>query len=98
MYTQDAIALPPNARAVDGSASVARLFRPARSNRRVDHALYTERLIPYDSTLVEIGTWYDAWADNAGVPGSATGRYTLTWVRRSDAWRIAADAWVPATP
>jgi CubicO group peptidase (beta-lactamase class C family) len=99
MYAPDVLALPPNARAVAGASSVARLFRPGRSNRRVDHALYTERLVQYDSTLTELGTWYDGWVDNAtGTPGAATGRYTLTWVRRSGGWRIATDSWVGAPP
>lgn len=99
MYTAHAVALPPTARGIVGSAPVARLFRSGSSNRRIEHALHTERLIRYGSAVVELGTWYDAWVDSAtGAPGVATGRYTLTWIREEGGWRIAADAWVLAVP
>lgn len=96
MYTSDALALPPHARAVTGARRIASLFASPRRSSRVDHALYTERLVRAGDGAVELGTWYDRWERPDGEQGAATGRYILTWVREGDGWKIATDAWVPA--
>lgn len=96
MYHPDALALPPNARAVTGARDVSSLFASPRHSRRLEHALYTERLVPAGDGLVELGTWYDRWERSGGERGAAAGRYVLTWVRDGNDWKIAADAWVPA--
>lgn len=96
MYLSDALALPPSARAVAGARGISALFASPRASRRLEHALYTERLVQAGAGLVELGTWYDRWEHTGGEQGAATGRYVLTWVRDGDEWKIAADAWVPA--
>lgn len=96
MYVPDALALPPNARGLAGARRISSLFAAPRRSTRVDHALYTERLVRTGDGAVELGTWYDRWRRPDGEEGAATGRYILTWVRDGVGWKIATDAWVPA--
>ncbi|MEX2608748.1 MAG: serine hydrolase, partial [Gemmatimonadota bacterium] len=98
LYASEALALMGGARTVIGARPVARLFEPPTRNRRIAHALYTERLVDHGGAVVEVGTWFDQWQNLAtGETGAATGRYTLTWVTDDGGRRrIAVDAWVPA--
>ena len=97
MYAEGAIAMPPHGAAVTGAEAISRLFATSRPDRRLHHALYTERLLDRGSTVLELGSWYDRWrfADGTGSR-AATGRYVLSWVREEGSWRLGADAWVPA--
>jgi ketosteroid isomerase-like protein len=93
MYHPAAIALTGSGTALGGSESIASLFRRPTSRARTRHALYTERLLSTEGSLVEQGTWFDESRRGDSLR-AGSGRYVLTWLRSADgSWRIAGDAW-----
>lgn len=97
MYVSEALGLTPGATLLSGSGAMSRLFGPPARVARLDHALYTERLVHVGDTALELGTWFDKWrTPTSEQAGSSSGRYMLTWVKVRGEWLMAGDAWVPA--
>jgi CubicO group peptidase (beta-lactamase class C family) len=93
MYHPAAIALTGAGLALGDQRSIAGLFRRPTSSTRTRHALYAERFLSSERTLVEQGTWYDESRRGDSVQ-AGSGRYVLTWLRGDGGeWLVAADAW-----
>lgn len=95
LYTEDGVAMPPNARAVDGRPAIAGLINAMGA---MTLNLHTVKVWSDGVVAVEHGTF--DWA--ATPPGmaamSGTGKYIVFWKKVGGEWQLNRDIWNDDAP
>ena len=101
LYTDDAVAMPPNAPAMQGHEAIAGLFNAWFTEMTVtDFALTTTEVVPAGDMAVETGTYNMTMKlKSGGDPLTDKGKFIVVWKRGSDgAWKLHRDIWNSDAP
>jgi|SRR6185437_14555741 uncharacterized protein (TIGR02246 family) len=91
LYTEDAIAFPPGAPMVKGSAAIGAMWKGLAeqvSDPKVT-TLDVKSLGP--SAAREIGTF--SLKTKGPTPQEVSGKYVVVWEKVGEDWKLAADIW-----
>lgn len=98
LYTEDAIALPPNTPMVRGRGQIEELWRGFMSVFR-DVSLETIEVEVTGDLAYEVGRYTGTLAQEGVEPASETGKYVVVWKRQTGGtWQLAVDIWNSDTP
>lgn len=93
VYVDSAVAYPPG-RDIIGRAAIRRYFTWPEGYRQIAHAMASERLTIDGDMAIDVGTWTSTGQREGQEPGTASGRYLVVWIRRTDGqWKILYDMW-----
>lgn len=91
LYTEDAIAFPPGAPMVKGSAAIGAMWKGLAeqvSDPKVT-TIDVKSLGP--SAAREIGTF--SLKTKGATPQEVSGKYVVVWEKVGEDWKLAADIW-----
>jgi ketosteroid isomerase-like protein len=94
MYTEDAIAFPPDAAVVKGRAALHDLWKSSRDGGVTKVTLLTETVEGAGDLAIETGSGELQVRDAGGASGVQRMKFVVVWCRGSDGvWRLHRDIW-----
>ena len=91
LYTDDAIALPPDSAMVQGQAAIEAMWK-GMAEQVSDPKLTTLDVKPLGpSAAREIGTF--SLKTKGPTPQEVSGKYVVVWEKVGNDWKLATDIW-----
>ena len=99
LYTQEAIAFPPNMSRVKGRENIAKLWQGAMDAGVTDLKLICDEVAENGDNGFDTGTYSikvpmkDGKMAADGTPTEITGKYVVVWMKEGGAWKLHRDIW-----
>ena len=90
LYTEDAMALPPNSEAVRGRAAIEKAFQGMIASGVKEITLTAQEVEGHGDTATEVGAY--SVKDGAGKELDR-GKYVVVWKRVQGDWKLHRDIW-----
>lgn len=90
LYTEDAMALPPNGEAVRGRAAIEKAFQGMIASGVKEVTLTAQEVEGHGDTATEVGAY--SVKDGAGKELDR-GKYVVVWKRVQGDWKLHRDIW-----
>lgn len=94
LYTRDAVVLPPNGNAVQGSEAIESFWATAFEAGITDARPVTTEVIEMGDYALEVGEYTVL----AGTEVFDRGKIMVLWRREDGAWRMHRDTWNSSLP
>lgn len=92
-YATDALLMPPNAKAVSGTAAIQQYWSATPAGTKVELTVSSVTLSTAGELATDAGTYKLTIPMPDGSSVTDEGKYLVTWKKGTDGWKMAQDIW-----